>query len=39
MCNFPNIQDQKVKDLSQIKKKHSKFTEFEMPAFELLIDA
>jgi hypothetical protein len=39
MCIFPNIQDQKVKDLSQIKKKQPKFIEFEMPAFELLIDA
>jgi hypothetical protein len=39
MCILPNVQDYKIKDVSQQKKKQSKFIEFEMPAFELLLDA
>jgi hypothetical protein len=39
MCILPNVQDNKIKDVSQTKKKQSKLVEFEMPAFELLLDA
>jgi hypothetical protein len=38
MYNLPNMQDQVVKDLSQMKKGHPKSVEFVMPAFELLVD-
>jgi hypothetical protein len=39
MCNLPKMQIQDLKEISQLKKGLQRFIDFEMPAYELLLDA
>jgi len=39
MCNLPKMQIHDLKEILQMKKEPNRFIDFEMPAYELLIDA
>jgi hypothetical protein len=39
MCNLPKMQIQDLKEILQMKKGQIRFIDFEMPAYELLLDA
>jgi len=39
MCNLPKMQIHDFKEILQMKKGSNRFIDFEMPAYELLIDA
>ena len=38
MCNLPNMQAQDLKEISQIKKGETKFLDFVIPDYELLVE-